>query len=566
MRSATLRLLVAAALFSISSWPAAAGGDECHARFAYYLAAQPYIVNPAVVERASTEIVAVLEDHSLIVPAAVRYEVQIRRASDNAVVRTIPNAIDLRAREQQAVTFRWDAHDDAGRPVPDGEYVIDMSARMRRQRADAWDRDATPAARADEPWELAEGSPVNVVVDRAGRYDALFVERPRVEPLDSSIDTSFPYQFFFGNTHSHTRWSDGGMPVTDCTSGKYGYVGGARPSDAWSYAKSNGDVDFLAVVEHNHLMQEACSTCTTQGIKDRYAAGFSNAQTATVNGSFVGLFGMEWGVISGGGHVNIYNQSKLMAWSGEPYHVLVEKSKYSQLYTAIRNNQGTLGSYGTFNHPASSDFNSWARTSDGDAIMRGLSIISGPAFSTSTSFAPGGTRYTTRFNQALSNGWRVAPEAHQDNHCWNYGNSTPNRTVALIPNGTTFSQSSLMSAMGNRRFYAAEDRNVQLIYRTSDGSKVMGAKFSSSANVGIHVAVNDPNGDGVQKIEVWGGRAGTVSSPGAAAAVLVSNTGSKTLSTSLYKRTAGQTWYYYIVAVQADGNVIWSAPMWISWI
>lgn len=558
------RSILIGIVFSLgASFSAAAGEarDECHSRFAYYLGAQPYIVNPAVADRASTEIVAVLEDPSATFPALVRYELTIRSDRDGSLVRTIRDFADVRPQTQTPLKFRWDGTNDRGELVPDGEYVIDLVATSRQSGSLLRHVDGETEAESEMK---AVGSAVSVVVDRAAKYDALF-SRQRIEANDASIDTSFPYQFFFGTTHAHSNWSDGGMPVTDCTSGKYGYAGGARPSDAWSYAKNNGDVDFLAVVEHNHLMQDACSTCTAQGIRDRYAAGFTNAQSATVSGSFVGLFGMEWGVISGGGHINIYNQSKLMAWTGEPYHVLVDKSNYSQLYTAIRSNQGTLGSYGTFNHPETTDFNSWARTADGDAVMRGLSIISGPAFNTSTSFSPGGTRYTARFNQALSYGWKIAPEAHQDNHCWNYGNSTPNRTVALVPNGTAFSQASLMSAMNIRRFYAAEDRNVQLIFRTSDGSRVMGSSFSSSANVGIYVAANDPNGDGVQKIEVWGGRAGTVSAPGAAAAVLVSNTGSKTLSTTIFKRTVGETWYYYIVAVQADGNVIWSAPMWISW-
>ena len=54
------------------------------------------------------------------------------------------------------------------------------------------------------------------------------------------------------------------------------------------------------------------------------------------------------------------------------------------------------------------------------------------------------------YDQALSYGWKVAPEAHQDNHCWNYGNSTPNRTGVIIPNGTTFNQQSLLAAYGAR--------------------------------------------------------------------------------------------------------------------
>jgi hypothetical protein len=529
--------------------------DECHARFAYYLAAQPYIVNAAAGDRAATTIVAVLEDMSLEATADVVYRLEVVSTSTGDVVRAFRGVTQLHPREQRELAFRWNGRDESGRLAGDGEYAIRMHARQRHGR-DSFD--GAPAA---------SGSEVNVVVDQRGRYDHLF-ERDRYRPIESnaaSLDATFPYQFFFGTTHAHSNWSDGGMPVSDCASGRYGYAGGARPSDAWSYAKTTGSVNFLAIVEHNHLMQEACSGCTAQGVKDRYAAGFTNAASATVNGSFVGLFGMEWGVIEGGGHINIYNQSKLMSWDAEPYHVYTAKSSYPPLYTAIKNNQGTYGSYGTFNHPEITDFGSFQRTADGDAVMRGLSMISGPAFSTSTSFTPGGTRYKARFDQALRAGWKVAPEAHQDNHCWNYGSSTPNRTVALVPNGTTFSQSSLVAAYGARRFYASEDRNAQLVFRTADGTRVMGAVFSSAANVSVNVAVDDPNGDGVQKIEIWGGQAGTSSSPGAAPTVLVSNTGSKTLATSLFKRTVGTTWYYYVVAVQADGNTMWSAPMFITW-
>ena len=549
------RISLAVVVLLLSAVPLFASDDECHARFAYYLAAQPYIVNAAAAERQASTVVAVLEDMSLEATTEVIYRLEIRDAGSGDLVRAFHGVTGLSPREQRELLFRWDGRREAGGLVNDGEYVIRLFARQRVGRNYL------------EEAPVASGSEINVVVDHRGRYDRLF-ERVKGRPIESNaaaIDTSFPYQFFFGTTHAHTNWSDGGMPVSDCASGRYGYAGGARPSDAWSYAKSTGSVNFLAVVEHNHLMQEACSTCTAQGIKDRYASGFTNAQTATVNGSFVGLFGMEWGVISGGGHVNIYNQSKLMSWDAEPYHVYTAKSNYPTLYTAMRNNPGTYGSYGAFNHPESTDFGSFTRTSDGDAVMRGLSMISGPAFSTSTSFTPGGTRYKARFDQALAAGWKIAPEAHQDNHCWNYGNSTPNRTVALIPNGTTFSQSSLMSAMAARRFYASEDRNAQLAFRTSDGTRAMGAAFSSTVNVSVAVSVNDPNGDGVQKIEIWGGRAGTSSSPGAAPTVLVSNTASKTLSTSLFKRTVGQTWYYYVVAVQADGNTMWSAPMWITW-
>jgi hypothetical protein len=539
--------------------------EECHQGFSAYVGASPYILNPAVDARATTRIVAVFEDTNAVARGVIPYRAVIRSVTDGEVVATLRGVANYTPGAQSGAELVWDGRDAGGAFVADGEYSIEIEAVRHPAVPTRLDAEVV----AEEGEAQARSTEVRVVVDRAGQYDALFAPatqaRLRLESQAAGLDTTFPYQYFFGTNHAHTSWSDGGMPTSDCQSGRYGYAGGSVPSDAFNYAKTTGGVDFLAVVEHNHLMQDACTTCTADQIKSRYQAGFTAAQTASVAGSFVGLFGMEWGVISNGGHINIYNQNQLMSWAGEPYHVFTEKSVYPPLYTAIKNNQGTLGSYASFNHPETTDFGSWTRSADGDAVMRGLSIVSGPAFSTSTSFTPGGSVYTSRFNQALSYGWKLAPETHQDNHCWNYGNATPNRTVALIPNGSTFSQTTLVSAMGARRFYAQQDRDMQLVFKTSDGARVMGESFGASAGVAVSVRVSDPAGEAVQKIEIWGGRAGTVASPGAAAAIVASNTSTTTLSATLAPQTSGQEWYYYVIAVQADGNIAWSAPMWITW-
>ena len=569
MRSIAARslLLACLAILVATSATAESQGDDCHAAFSYYLGAQPYIVNPAAAGRETTTIVAVFEHAAATDSGAVRYRITARDASSGALVRSWNGGVDSPLGASAEVIVSWDGLDARGGPGAAGEFVID--ARATRFPGRRWSP-ALETENLDERSAVAAGgSEIRVVIDREGRYDLLFdpgmIDLGRADAERASIDPTFPWQHFYGSTHAHTIWSDGGMPVTDCTSGRYGYAGGAQPVDAFNYAKSTGQLDYLAVVEHNHLMQDACSSCTAQQVRDRYAAGFTAAQTATVPGSFVGLFGMEWGVISGGGHINVYNQAKLMSWTGEPFDVDTPKSNYPALYDALAANQGTLGSYGSFNHPNSSDFGSWARSANGDATMRGLSIVSGPAFSTSTSFTPGGSTYPTLFKSALSKGWKIAPEAHQDNHCWNFGSSTPNRTVALIPNGTTFNQASLMAAYAARRFYTTQDVNAQLAFRTSDGARVMGESFSAGSAVSVSVSLNDSDGEGVQKIEIWGGKAGTVAAPGAVSTVVASNTASSTLTASLATHAAGEQWYYFVTAVQADGNTLWSAPMWITW-
>lgn len=564
MRLSLVRLWFVVLLAAIVLPGAAYAADDCHEGFSAYLGARPYIVNPNSPARALTHVVAIFDDTDAAASQAVAYRIVIRSAATGAVVAMRNGAVLQQPGSQAPAEMTWDGRDSRGQLVPDGEYTITAIAQKRgRMLADAREVDEND----DAP--IARSSSVNVVVDNSGRYDALFTpetrSRLKLESQAAAIDTTFPYQFFFGTTHAHTSWSDGGMPVTDCASGRYGYAGGAVPSDAFSYAKTTGGVDFIAVIEHNHLMQDACTTCTAEQIKSRYVSGFNAAQSATVAGSFVALFGMEWGVISGGGHVNVYNQAQLMSWTGEPYHVLTDKSNYPMLYTAMKNNQGTLGSYGAFCHPNSTDFGSWQRSADGDAVMRGLAMISGPAFNTSTTFTPGGSTYVSMFNKALSVGWKVAPEAHQDNHCWNYGNSTPNRTVAIIPNGTTFNQASLVGAFGARHFYASQDRDAQLVYRTSDGSRVMGDSFGAGSATSVFVRLSDPSGDAVQKIEIWGGKVGTVASPGASPTVVASNTSSTTLTASLAPQASGEEWYYYVAATQADGDIVWSSPMWITW-
>ena len=556
--------------------------DDCHTDFSVYLAAQPYIINPTASRRARTKILAVIENLAAGRSGAVPYRLSITEAATGRVVYTTEAGGDLAKGGSMESQFTWSGVDNDGRPVHDGEYVISVDAHffegeffspelIAGKTGDTTALDAAPTS---------AGSPISVIVDRAGRYDQLFAfkgadkpSRPGETGQRPSIDPTFAYQYFYGTTHAHTNWSDGGMPATSsCTSGRYGYAGGAQPVDAFNYARTQGSIDFLAVVEHNHLMNDACSGCTDQAVKDRYTAGFQAAQTATVPGTFVGLFGMEWGVIGSSstkqGHLNIYNQSQLINWTGEPGHVFVPdktSNSYDDLYTAVRNNQGSYGSYATFNHPSTNDYNVWQRTADGDAVMRGIAMISGPAFSTSTTFAPGGSTYVSMYNKALSLGWKIAPEAHQDNHCWNFGNSTPNRTVAVIPNGTVFDQQSLVAAYGARHFYAAQDRDVQLAYKTSDNARIMGDAFAASTGVPVSVRLSDPASEGVQKIEIWGGRAGSNASPGAAPAIVASNTSSATLTATLAPKTAGEEWYYYVVAVQADGDTVWSAPMWITW-
>src|SRR6185295_13652822 len=59
--------------------------------------------------------------------------------------------------------------------------------------------------------------------------------------------------------------------------------------------------------------------------------------------SIVTLYGMEWGVISGGGHVLIYGfDDKLIGWEPGNYDIFVQKSDYKSLWDTINAKSGAV--------------------------------------------------------------------------------------------------------------------------------------------------------------------------------------------------------------------------------
>jgi hypothetical protein len=78
------------------------------------------------------------------------------------------------------------------------------------------------------------------------------------EPLAASTNPSVPYNFDFGSQHAHTNYSDGGTAVATCTGSISSPHPGATPTDAFAYAKASGGVDWICVIEHNHLIDDAC--------------------------------------------------------------------------------------------------------------------------------------------------------------------------------------------------------------------------------------------------------------------------------------------------------------------
>src|SRR5688572_14576917 len=111
------------------------------------------------------------------------------------------------------------------------------------------------------------------------------------------------YNYYFGNLHAHTAFSDGNKD--SATSGIF------SPDASYAYAKLSNDFDFLGISEHNHY-----SSSKNPGFKlPRYQLGLNMADAANQDNDFLTLFGMEYGVSSNyNGHVIIYGFDKLIGW------------------------------------------------------------------------------------------------------------------------------------------------------------------------------------------------------------------------------------------------------------
>lgn len=364
-------------------------------------------------------------------------------------------------------------------------------------------------------------------------------DSPGSAPLGGTLlNPNLGYQTYFGNLHSHSSYSDGVQ----------------TPADAYAYARSSAPtpLDFLAVTDHNHL---------SAGMHlPSYALGAAAAAAANDDGNFVAIWGQEWGIISSGGHANVFESPVLFGWDAGNYDVFVAEGDYTGLYTAFRANPPA--SYPTvveWCHPQPGDFDGYAVTADGQAIVSQMAVLSGPAFSTSTTESDIGstTGYESLFQDALRKGFRVSPTGDQDNHNATWGASTEGRT-AVLASGKT--KSEILNALAARRNYASMDHNVQVEF-SADGH-AMGEAWSSSEGVRFAVKVTDPDPtDAVARVDLLRGITGASN-----AVVVASSLGNPSFAWRERQAFANGTEAHYYVRIQmADNANVWTGPVYVKY-
>jgi len=372
---------------------------------------------------------------------------------------------------------------------------------------------------------------------------------------------SLPYTVYYGNLHSQTNHSDGGGTLSSCTGAQNPQAGAYGPTDAFNYAKGKG-LDFLMASEHNHMYDGSDSTNASASpttAKSLYQSGLSAASSYnTANPNFLALYGMEWGVISNGGHMNIFNSSELLEWEYNSSNQLIgdtytAKSDYAALYTLMK----TRGWIGQFNHPDTTgqflvNGVPLGYTADGDQAMVLCEVLNTSAFSTNTSETETSrSTYEGACKKALEAGFHVAFSTDQDNHCANWGASYTNRTGVLIPSGTALSNASFIAALRARRVFATMDKTSQLVL-TANGH-MMGEQFNSSGPLNLVTNFASTSGKTVSSVAIFEGvpgRNGTVTQ--------LSTSASTTIT------PANGAHFYYAKVTQNDGNILWSAPVWVT--
>ncbi|MDQ7799115.1 MAG: CehA/McbA family metallohydrolase [Candidatus Edwardsbacteria bacterium] len=329
------------------------------------------------------------------------------------------------------------------------------------------------------------------------------------------------YRCFYGNLHAHTSYSDGE----------------STPDTAYAYARDVARVDVQALTEHNN--GGSFGGVSYSITPEHYQNLRLIADTITAPGRFVALSGQEVGSIgsSGFGHINIWEAPGL--W---PY-----------------NNSDLLGCYSWIleqGHPAmychpdsswNSNFNDLYYYQDYDRAMDLIEVINSS------------TLYEDAYFRALEKGWHVGASSNQDNHRRDWGNRV--NSYGNIPLtgiwADTLTKAAVLEALQARRTTAMEvspaDDRIELLLSV-DG-RYQGQHFIRQ--------------EGTAKIRIEA-RAST-----SFASLLLYSNGIPSDTFNLIPASNQTVWeldksiglgtvYYFVKALQTDGDRAWTSPIHID--
>ncbi len=373
----------------------------------------------------------------------------------------------------------------------------------------------------------------------------------------SATTTSTPANnYYYGTLHSHSDYSDGNKD-------RPGYT----PADDYLYASASLGMDFLGISEHNHF-----SSVDNPGNElANYHLGINQATNFnSTHPNFLAMYGMEWGVISGGGHVVVYGNGMddLFGWEsnvngtvGPNYDVYVPKNTYTGstgLFKTV-NDYAAKNTFATLAHPNSSDYNNLSNTpydAVADDAITGTAVESGPATSTNTTYSNPASSfyYLWYYQKLLAKGYHLGPTIDHDNHNTTFGRTTTSRTAVISP---SLAKADMVKAIRDMHFYATQDYDAKVDFTIN--TRIMGSIFSDRNAPAISVNYIDPtNSTSNALIRVMFGIPGSEILP-----VVVDSVFSNTLSYVDNNLAVNATGYYYIDITNGTTRIV-TSPIWYT--
>ena len=351
-----------------------------------------------------------------------------------------------------------------------------------------------------------------------------------IEVSASSISnetSTTKYNFYFGQLHAHTDFSDG--------------IG--TPDEAYAKARFEGGADFFAVTDHSNYFDNEKTNENTVKIADSTSNTWKNlhaaADRANVDGSFVAIAGYEmtWSEQSGWGHINTFNTPWFVSKNNRSMNL---QTYYKKLAESTNNS-----AINQFNHPGIfGDFADYGfYDKEVDKVIQLIEVGNGEAPFSSSSYH----RFYGMYTRALDKGWHLAPTNNQDNHKGNFIIANEARTVVLAKELT---RSGVFEAIQNMRVYATEDRNMEITYEIN--GLPMGTTLDNPSILNVYIKVNDPDiTDDIQSISL-------ISDNGITSAYTEVSGNQKVWNLTLAPNYS----YYYVKVISEDGDVAVTAPIW----
>ncbi|GEM_PF-1221509 len=354
------------------------------------------------------------------------------------------------------------------------------------------------------------------------------------------------YGFYFGQLHSHTaEYSDGAGTLEDV----YSYVTGLPESE---------NVDFVAVTDHSNYFDNKTTLGDFEDVESgiiaanghskwyNYTTLIDEFNTRQNDVIFIGGYEMTW---SGQyGHMNTYNSTGFVSRQNSVY-VVQGGAGLVAYYDLIKQYPDTIHA---FNHPGTTfgNFDNFGYYDvAADRVITMVEVGNGEG-------AVGGSAYWPSYEQytlALDMGWHVAPTNNQDNHKGRWGNANTARSVIITDD---FTEEGIYQAMRDMTMYATEDKNLEVYYALNDmimGSIIPEDEENPLESVNIYASVNDPDGEGIGRVEV-------VVNGG-----IVAYSEEISGSTAIVSVTLPNDYSYYFIRVtEQDGDIAVTAPVWVG--